>query len=107
MTTTSDPTATPRTGRLARRSRRGLIMNLSAAQAITLFLTVVLVAVCIPVLGVSTAFWVAIVVGGPATAAALVRRDGFPLVEWIPIGWCFCRRRWTRQSGFRVTAAPR
>ena len=82
MTTTTDKTA-PRTARLPRRSRRGLIMNLSAPQAITML------------------------AAGPLAAAALLRRDGFPVVEWAPIVWHFWRRRWTRQSGFRVTAAPR
>jgi hypothetical protein len=106
MTTTTDKTA-PRTARLPRRSRRGLIMNLSAPQAITVLAAVLLVAVCIPVFSVGTAFLVAVVVGGPLVAAALVRPHGFPVVEWLPIVWHFWRRRWTRQSGFRVTAAPR
>ena len=106
MTTTSDR-STPRTGRLPRRSRRGLIMNLSAVQAITLLAAVLLVAVSIPMFGVGAAFWVAPLAAGPLAAAALLRRDGFPVVEWAPIVWHFWRRRWTRQSGFRVTAAPR
>ena len=106
MTTTSDR-STPRTGRLPRRSRRGLIVNLSAAQAITLLVAVLIVAVSIPMFGVGAAFWVALLAAGPLAAAALVRRDGFPVVEWAPIVWHFWRRRWTRQSGFRVTAAPR
>ena len=66
-----------------------------------------LVAVSIPLFGVGTAFWVGLLVGGPLAAVALVRRDGFPLVEWAPIVWHYWRRRWTRQSGFRVTATPR
>ena len=57
MTTTTER-STPRTARLPRRSRRGLIMNLSAAQAITLLVAVLLVAVSIPLFGVGTAFWV-------------------------------------------------
>jgi len=44
MTTTTDKTA-PRTARLPRRSRRGLIMNLSAPQAVTVLAAVLLVAV--------------------------------------------------------------
>ena len=106
MTTTSDR-STPRTGRLPRRSRRGLIVNLSAAQAVTLLVAVLLVAASVPMVGVGAAFWVALLAAGPLAAAALVRRDGFPVVEWAPIVWHFWRRRWTRQSGFRVTAAPR
>ena len=46
MTTTERATAP--TARLPRRSRRGLIMNLSAPQAITLLAAVLLVAVCDP-----------------------------------------------------------
>ena len=72
MTTTSDR-STPRTGRLPRRSRRGLIVNLSAAQAITLLVAVLLVAASIPMVGVGAAFWVALLAAGPLTAAALVR----------------------------------
>src|SRR6478752_918199 len=106
MTTTTEKTA-PRTARLPRRSRRGLIMNLSAAQAITLLIAVLLVAVSIPLFSVGTAFWVGLLVGGPLVAVALVPRDGFPVVEWAPIVWHFWRRKLTRQSGFRVTAAPR
>ena len=109
MTTTHTTTErpTPRTARLPRRSRRGLIMNLSAAQAICILFAVVVIATCIPLFGVTTAFWVALLVGGPLTAAALFRRDGFPIVEWAPIVWHFWRRRCTRQSGFRVTTKPR
>ena len=83
-TTTTTERSTPRTGRLPRRSRRGLIMNLSAAQAITLLVAVLLVAVSIPLFGVGTAFWVGLLIGGPLVAVALVRRDGFPVVEWAP-----------------------
>ena len=104
-TTTTTERSAPRTARLPRRSRRGLIMNLSAAQAITLLVAVLLVAVSIPLFSVGTAFWVGLLVGGPLVAVALVRRDGFPVVEWAPIVWHFWRRRLTRQSGFRVTAA--
>ena len=107
MTTTEKSPATTRTARLARRSRRGLIMNLSVPQAATLFAAIILVAACVPLFGLGAAFWVALLVGGPITAVALVRYDGFPLVEWAPILWYFWRRKRTRQNGFRVTAAPR
>jgi hypothetical protein len=107
MTTTERPVAAPRTARLARRSRRGLILNLTAPQAITLFVAVVLVAAAVPTLGLAAAFWVAMLVGGPMVAVALVRWDGFPLVEWSPILWHYWRRRRTRQNGFRATATPR
>jgi hypothetical protein len=106
MTTTERATV-PRTARLARRSRRGLIMNLSAPQAITVFAVIVMVASCVPLFGLGAAFWVAILVGGPLTAVALVRYDGFPLIEWVPILWHFWRRQRTRQNGFRATAARR
>jgi len=107
MTTTEKPVSTPRTARLARRSRRGLILNLTAPQAITLFTAVVLVAAAVPTLGIGAAFWTALLVGGPLTALALVRWDGFPLIEWSPILWHYWRRRRTRQNGFRATATPR
>ena len=83
-------------------------MNLSAAQAITLLVAVLLVAACRFRCSASAPrSGSALLVGGPLAAVALVRRDGFPLVEWAPIVWHFWRRRWTRQIGFRVTAAPR
>ena len=107
MTTTTDHPDARLTARLPRRSRRGLIMNLSAPQAVTLLCAVVLVIASIPLLGIGGAFWVAILIGGPLAAASLIRHDGFPVVEWVPIGWHYWRRRWTRQSGFRVTATPR
>src|SRR6478752_5635269 len=107
MTTTEKTSSAPRTARLARRSRRGLIMNLSVPQAITLFAAVLLVAATVPLAGISTAFWVALLAGGPLTALALVRWDGFPLVEWSPILWHYWRRRRTRQNGFRATATAR
>ena len=108
MTTTKEHSSTaPRTARLGRRSRRGLIMNLSVPQAITLFAAILLVAVTVPLAGVGPAFWVALLIGGPLTAIALVRYDGFPLVEWTPILWHYLRRKRTRQHGFRATATPR
>lgn len=82
-------------------------MNLSVPQAITLFAAIILFAACVPLLGIGTAFCAALLVGGPLTALALVRYDGFPLIEWAPILWHFWRRKRTRQNGFRVTAARR
>ena len=93
MTTTTEK-STPRNSPAARRSRRGLIMNLSAAQAITLLVAVLLVAVCDSAVRCRRPrSGSACCVGGPLVAVALVRRDGFPLVEWAPIVWHFWRRQ--------------
>src|SRR4029079_3079577 len=105
--TETHSSSVPPTARLARRSRRGLIMNLSVPQAITLLSAVLLVAATVPLAGIGVAFWVALLAGGPLTALALLRWDGFPLVEWSPILWHYCQRKRTRQNGFRATATPR
>src|ERR1700712_480508 len=106
-TTTRTEPAKPRTARFGRRSARGFFMGLTGAQAATIFIAAVLVAAALPVLGVGAALKVLLFVSAPLAAVAMHRRDGVPLVEWIPVAWHYARRRMTEQSGFRLTAKPR
>ncbi|MET3808388.1 hypothetical protein ABIB25_005417 [Nakamurella sp. UYEF19] len=106
-TTITEDRTKPRTARFGRRSARGFFMGLTGAQAATVLAAVLVVAVTLAVLGVGAALKVLLLVSLPLGLVAMLRRDGVPLVEWIPIAWHFVRRRMTEQSGFRATAKPR